>query len=80
MLLLYKPFEDPLVQNLEVMNEVVILTLIGVIFSFEIVAREEDNYTLGYIYISLLFTNVGVHLFFLLLGMVKNFRNAIRKR
>jgi len=66
-----KPWKDPLVHKLEVMNETVTLVLLELLFCFtDLILDERAHYYIGYIFIVCLLGSVCVHLFFLVKQMI----------
>ena len=61
-----RPFEEELVNNLEVMNETFTLMLLSVMFCFtDLIDDVELQYTIGYIFIIYMCLCIMTHLFFL---------------
>jgi len=70
-LLHYKPFDEPLVNNLEVMNECFTLLMIFFLFCFtSLVPSVQDQYFIGYFFIGAMCLCIGTHLFFLFRDMI----------
>lgn len=66
-LLMYNPFEEPLMQKLEVYNELTMIFLIYCIISFSPMnlMLAESEFSLAVIFLCFLLGNIGVHLYFL---------------
>lgn len=64
----YRPFEEPLMQRLEVYNELTMIILIYCIISFSPLNQsvEESELTLSLTFLAFLCSNILVHLYFLL--------------
>jgi len=76
----FKPFSDPLVQKLEVFNEVVGLSMTNLLFCFtDLIHDEEMNYAVGYIFIGLLVFNICTHLYFMFRGICINMRTMWKR-
>jgi len=76
----FKPFSDPLVQKLEVFNELVGLSMTNLLFCFtDLIHDEEMNYAVGYIFIGLLVFNICTHLYFMFRGICINMRTMWKR-
>ena len=77
----FKPFEDRIVQKLEVFNEVMFLIMINVLFCFtDIIRNNEDKEILGYAFIFLLTINIVAHLFFLVKATIEDMKRGYREK
>ena len=71
-LLHIQPFEEPLLNNLEAMNEFFTIFLINIIFCFtKIIDDEAISYRIGFIFIGAMSACIAVHLFFLFSDMIR---------
>ena len=69
----YQPFDVPLLNNLEVMNEAFTLLLINVIFCFtKIIEDEATQYMIGFVFVGLMCFCIFVHLVFLFKDITQN--------
>lgn len=70
----FKPFEDPLLNKLEAMNELVTLFLINVTYTFtDIFESARFKYNIGFVFVLGLATCISIHLFFLFKDMIRSF-------
>ena len=78
-LIQFQPFEDRLVQKLEIFNEIMLILIIDVMFCFtDIIPTERDKQLFGYVFIILITVTIGVHLVNLVLVTVANIKNAYK--
>ncbi len=76
-IILFQPFEEQLINRLEIMNEVTTLLLIHLIYLFTpLVESQVLKYNLGFAFICMLVGCIAVHLFFLFKNI---FRQIIKK-
>jgi len=80
-LLHFKPFENSLVQKLEVFNEVCSLVMLLLTFCMtDLVPSPEDRNIVGLFFIGCIALNIGTHLYFLFADVfVKLFRLIMNK-
>ena len=65
-LLQFQPFDDPLLNKLEVVNEVITLFLISVSYTFtDIFDSAEFKYSIGFVFIVGFVSCIATHLYFL---------------
>ena len=78
-IILFKPFEEQLINRLEIMNEVITLLLIHLIYLFTpLVESEVHKYNLGFAFICMLAGCIAVHLFFLFKDIVRQIIEKIK--
>jgi len=78
-ILQFKPFDDPLINMLEAMNETITLLLIDLIFLFTpLIESQKLKYRLGFVFIGMLASCIAVHLFFLFTDMAKQMLSRIK--
>ena len=64
----FKPMEAPLANKIEVMNECTIIVLLyGLMCFTDFVPNPETRSSVGYVYMGVITTNIGVHIIKLLL-------------
>jgi hypothetical protein len=67
----FQPFEEPLINRLEVMTEFFTMLLISVVFCFtDLFNDTKFQYTIGFVFIALMCLCIGCHLFFLFYELV----------
>jgi hypothetical protein len=81
----FKPFEEPLINRLEVMNEVTTLLLVNLIFMFTpIIDSPKVQYNLGFVFVCIMALCISVHLFFIfkdiILSSIRVFKRWRNKR
>jgi hypothetical protein len=62
----YKPYEDLLLDRLEIFNEVTINLLFSFTYCFTPLTRPETHDTIGIFFMSVIIGNLSVHLYFIL--------------
>lgn len=65
----YKPFTDPLVQQLDVFNELTTDTLFSLVYCFTGLTKVKTHLTIAYFFMGVICINVTTHLYFLLKGI-----------
>lgn len=76
-----KPFEERLVNQLEVMNECFTLALIYVVFCFtDLVESPLDRYRIGFVFIAGMSLCIFVHLYFIFKDMAIQLIGAVRRK
>jgi hypothetical protein len=76
----FQPFEEPIFNNLEVMNECFTLLLLYFVYCFsDIISAYEDQYMIGYLFVFFMCLCICVHLFFLFKDMAGQMKFAIIK-
>ena len=79
-LLWFMPFEETLVNLLEVMNEITTILMLYVMLTFsDWVPSPELRYQLGWIFIGVLVLNTVVHIYFLISGLYREWRLKWRR-
>jgi hypothetical protein len=81
----FKPFEEPLINRLEVMNETITLLLVNLIFMFTpIIDSPKIQYNLGIVFVCIMALCISAHLFFIfkdiVLGLIRVFKRWRYKR
>ena len=67
----YRPFEDPFMNRMEVMNECFTLLLIYLAFCFTpLIQSVRDQYLIGFIFIGGMVVCIGTHLFFIIKDLI----------
>jgi hypothetical protein len=79
-LVLYKPFEDPLLQKLEIFNELSTLVAIDLMFVFTDTYSHQAHEHVGYAFVFVLCINILTHMFFLVRATCRNIRLSIRRK
>jgi glucan phosphoethanolaminetransferase (alkaline phosphatase superfamily) len=78
-IILFKPFEETLINRLEVMNDIITLLLIDLIFLFTpLLDSQVLKYKLGFAFICMLAGCICVHLFFLFSDITKQLIEKIK--
>ena len=76
---LFKPFEEQLINRLEIMNEVITLLLVHLIYLFTpLIESQKLKYELGFAFIGILAGCIAVHLFFLLKDIIERLIRKIK--
>jgi hypothetical protein len=81
-LLNFKPFDNPLMQRLEVMNETFTLVLMYIVVTFNKlwVDSEHARDVMGYTLIGLIFTNIFINFFFLFRTIYHGYEEKVFRR
>ena len=61
----YKPFEEPLLNKLDIFNEVTTVLLVDLLPCFSRANMSPSNFEMDILFLCGLFSNIAVHLFFL---------------
>ena len=72
----FRPFKQPLLLKLDIMNEVTIVFLVDVLTCFSQANTEPIDYEMDIIFLVGLFGNIAVHLFFL----VRNTAGTLKRK
>ena len=76
-----KPFEEPLMQKLEVMNEFVNVLTLDVLFNMTSASQTERAMNLlGYAYIGCIAINLMIHMFFIVRGGCRDFKRQRKNK
>jgi len=76
----YKPFEEPLLLKLEIFNDICMVILADIICFFSAANNSEIDTTMDITFIAFLFSNVLVHLYFLVKDTVLSLKERIKNR
>lgn len=79
----YSPFQDLLVQKLELMNEITALFLVYSVMTFSAWIDPEDFETrhyLGIVFCVIMGLNIATHLFFLLKSLYKDVKGTCLRK
>ena len=81
-LTIFKPFAVPLMQKLEVFNEITSLTLLYLTFAWvpAYVDDKETKKNIGWLFNSVMAVNITVHLFFMFQGVFRDIKTRCKKR
>lgn len=81
-LVLVKPFDDSLLQNLEVFNEVTSMTLLYLSFAWipDLLDSEDAKNNVGWIFNAFMGVNISVHLYFMFRNAFRDAKARCRKR
>ena len=78
-IILHQPFEEQLMNRLEVMNEVTTLLLVDLIFLFTpLIDSQVIKYNLGFTFICIFSICIAVHLLFLSIDITKQLIEKIK--
>lgn len=70
-IIMYHPYEEPLLNRLEVMTECFTLLLLGVIFAFTDMFLDTGfQYSIGFLFVIVMCLCIGCHLYFLARGLI----------
>jgi hypothetical protein len=76
-----KPFEENLLQKLEIMNEIVGVITIDVLFNLTPESRSAFAINiLGWAFVLCIFANLSIHLFFIVRGGFADVKNSCKRK
>jgi hypothetical protein len=80
-ILIADPFDEPLLNKLEVMTECFTLLLLMIVFAFtDMFYDRKFQYSIGFLFAIVMCLCIGIHLFFLTRDMVKDMIRSFRRK
>jgi hypothetical protein len=68
----YKPYEELLLDRLEIFNEVTIILLFSFVYCFTSLTRQETHDTIGIFFMTIIAGNISVHLYFIFSNIIRD--------